>query len=743
MLVVCTQFLFITIAVQEFQWSHQTRAQVATKETQPHLSVTTDSDSTAGDGSSHLATSGDFQFARGELWDRLAGALEISTMLDPGNQLPLSPLPPWYLNYLAGLNESFSLSNRTYSEFLEFERMLRESQDIIDPYRYSYEEGAIEVSNAAYKMVSGPEMTAAIYELDMCSQPDVLKRISCRDRCGQRPESSELPAQCGCDQDCFMHGDCCEDMNKFCTDMFVLAITKFYENRENFFVPQCYKYEPYVLLQIYQSERLNSSVEPRVFEIDCHSEIHKDDALQNIFNAMRKADCTFKSIVMDKLISSRLCDRPDILACGSEKSPDEFTFYPIHLLCFGHANTLRLFTRYRNGPDGMEIIGQRGNCSLLRHSARGNADILTSAKRNGPDGMEIIGQRGNCSLLRHSARGNADILTSAKRNGPDGMEIIGQRGNCSHLRHSARGNADILTSAKSKNKQWQKSHMKKLTLTVVTKNGQTFFNFETAKWRRLRSTGGLEISDWGCEVIECSDNQFFDEKFQTCYSPDYAYIQITESRTDAPKDSSSVARCRKNNAASNSTRQNPGHKAVPNVNIQLCPCLKAQTVLRAVSLWLVLADTSALLDGRCGFNLTASSPDQLIFTRSDGGGNVSRNWNVTTSTGASTIEDTTKATAQKNIAGVNFLSHRLPSLWSKRRNECTETEYPNLEICFVSTVRSDLETTCFTVQHTSPEIRDSCFFRMNNMGLRYFSRYDYLFSLLIVNALSLVVKRIG
>ena len=675
MLVVCTQFLFITIAVLEFQWSHQTRAQVATKETQPHLSVTTDSDSTAGDGSSHLATSGDFQFARGELLDRLAGALEISTMLDPGNQLPLSPLPPWYLNYLAGLNESFSLSNRTYSEFLEFERMLRESQDIIDPYRYSYEEGAIEVSNAAYKMVSGPEMTAAIYELDMCSQPDVLKRISCRDRCGQRPESSELPAQCGCDQDCFMHGDCCEDMNKFCTDMFVLAITKFYENRENFFVPQCYKYEPYVLLQIYQSERLNSSVEPRVFEIDCHSEIHKDDALQNIFNAMRKADCTFKSIVMDKLISSRLCDRPDILACGSEKSPDEFTFYPIHLLCFGHANTLRLFTRYRNGPDGMEIIGQRGNCSHLRHSARGNADILTSAKR--------------------------------------------------------------------KNKQWQKSHMKKLTLTVVTKNGQTFFNFETAKWRRLRSTGGLEISDWGCEVIECSDNQFFDEKFQTCYSPDYAYIQITESRTDAPKDSSSVARCRKNNAASNSTRQNPGHKAVPNVNIQLCPCLKAQTVLRAVSLWLVLADTSALLDGRCGFNLTASSPDQLIFTRSDGGGNVSRNWNVTTSTGASTIEDTTKATAQKNIAGVNFLSHRLPSLWSKRRNECTETEYPNLEICFVSTVRSDLETTCFTVQHTSPEIRDSCFFRMNNMGLRYFSRYDYLFSLLIVNALSLVVKRIG
>ena len=114
--------------------------------------------------------------------------------------------------------------------------MLRESQYIVDPYHYIYQVGLIEVSNVAYKMVLRSEMMANIYELGMCSQPDVLRRISCRDRCGQRPESREVPAQCDCDQDCFMYGDCCEDMNKLCTDMFVLATTSFYENRDNFFL---------------------------------------------------------------------------------------------------------------------------------------------------------------------------------------------------------------------------------------------------------------------------------------------------------------------------------------------------------------------------------------------------------------------------------------------------------------------------------------------------------------------------
>ncbi|KAK3751546.1 hypothetical protein RRG08_043136 [Elysia crispata] len=649
MLIVTPSFLLTTIALQQLQWCHHTRSLVDSNEIQPHLSLKSNTESTSGDGP------------------------------DPGNQSEEPIILPWYLNDLAGLNESLYWSNRTYSEFLDFKTMLYTINGIVDHPMLVSEIGKIPVGNFTYEMVLGPEIKAFSSELDVCSQPDILKRISCRDRCGQQPESLKVQAQCGCDQDCFINNDCCEDLNKFCMEIFVQATTKFYQNYMKYGFPPCYEYEKSIFFNIYESERLYPSAGPRVFEINCYSEIYKDEALKNIYWAMVPAGCTFTNVTIDKGFHSRICDRPDVLVCGSGTSPNEFTLYPIPLLCFGHALTTRLYARYNFGPDGMEVIAQRGNCF--------------------------------------------------------------------HLRQTARGNTDILTNDNSKKNVWQKYQRKKIFMTVVTRNGQTFFNFESAKWKNLRSAGGMDFSDWGCEVYECLENQLDDERSKSCYSPNYAYVQITEfnrnfssSLSDAQEVRSNSDSCIDNNNISISVPHNPEEKPLASLNVQLCSCLKALAVLRSVNLWQVLVDKSALVDGRCGSRLAAQPQDQLVFSRIEADGNGSRNWNDTALPGASAIGDTRLDTAQAgSVYSVSFLSHQLPFLWNNYRNECTEEEYRNVEICLSNTVLRDLETICFTLQDTSPEIVDSCVRGLYNMEIRHSLRYDCLLSLLIVYALNLII----
>ena len=315
------------------------------------------------------------------------------------------------------------------------------------------------ISNFTYRLIPIPEIKVLVSELDLCSQNNVLKMISCRDRCGQVPDTRNLPAQCGCDMDCFMHGDCCEDMDKFCIDVFVQATKRFISQKEDFSFRRCFIYGWRILLDLYISKYISHSGEPKVFEIDCVDAIEKKDVLQDILDALQNSRCTSKSFAMDQKTHNRVCQRPQLLACVSPTLVFAYDFYPIHLLCQDNDMTEVLTNRYNNGLPDMETLSEHGNCSLMRERS---------------------------STTAWSGNGNSY---------PTNL--------------------------------WRKDQLKKMKLTVVFRDGQYYFNFETAQWRRVRCTGGPAVSDWTCEDNECLDNQFFDERSQTCYWPDYAYLQVT------------------------------------------------------------------------------------------------------------------------------------------------------------------------------------------------------------------------
>ena len=104
------------------------------------------------------------------------------------------------------------------------------------------------------------------------------------------------------------------------------------------------------------------------------------------------------------------------------------------------------------------------------------------------------------------------------------------------------------------------------------------------------------------------DNQFFDERSQTCDCPDYVDLQVTP--LSSPFTSKTIAQNRipvtnirdKSNTISN---QCGVYSSEVSSAVQSCPCLKAQAVLSSVGWWQVFIDTGELMKGRCGFELNA------------------------------------------------------------------------------------------------------------------------------------------
>ena len=535
---------------------------------------------------------------------------------------------PWYINDLPDLNRSFSVTNRTYFEFLEIKQMLLENDLILNSRRIMYGFSFI-ISNFMYRLIPIPEIKALVSELDLCSQNNVLNRISCRDRCGEVPESRNLPAQCGCDMDCFMHGDCCEDMDKFCIDVFVQATKRFFSQNEDFSLRRCFIYGWRILLDLYISKYLGSSVEPKVFEIDCVDAIEKKDVLQDILDALQNSRCTSKSFAMDQTTHNRVCQRPQVLACVSPTLACSYDFYPIHLLCQDNDMTEVLTNRYSSGLTDMEILSEHGNCSLMRERS---------------------------STTAWSGNGNSY---------PTNL--------------------------------WRKDQLKKMKLTVVFRDGQHYFNFETAQWRRVRCTGGPAVSDWTCEDNECFDNQFFDERSQTCYWPDYAYLQVTHlsspftSKTDAQNRIPVTNTNDKSNTISNQSGVD-NSEAIDQFSssVQLCSCLKAQAVLSSVGWWQVFIDTGELMKGRCGFELNA------IHTKAYESQNSQRKNFSDTGT---FLNNSTDAVRVERLTGIRFLSQELPKLWWSRRNDCSVDVYTAISVCFTNIPLVGLEIKCSYLQN--------------------------------------------
>ena len=118
---------------------------------------------------------------------------------------------PWYINSAPRGNESFTGTNITRSELRETLKEIRESIELKDQKNYVNQR--VSVGGKDHWLSSALPIESLVSEQGLCQRADVLVRFSCRERCGETPETRAIPVRCGCGQDCFLFGDCCEDLN--------------------------------------------------------------------------------------------------------------------------------------------------------------------------------------------------------------------------------------------------------------------------------------------------------------------------------------------------------------------------------------------------------------------------------------------------------------------------------------------------------------------------------------------------
>ena len=280
---------------------------------------------------------------------------------------PFGPtLPPWYLNSISSLEETQNEKNLTKLDLPTVEEMLREIEKSIEFGGTRY---ATVVINE-YELSIPPELTWLFPQQSLCGQAEVILRMSCRGRCGQTPETRNIPAQCACDHNCFLLGDCCEDINLVCAQDFLVAATKMYSARENF---TRYAYAsclpPYWPLVFSELSTLALSSPPREVTVYCQKGFFQD-ALINLLDALDDFMCMLEDTTHlgNELTYNRLCGRPEVLVCEPSGSSNSYRLYPVHLYCFEHPLTGKLITRYHRGLATMELVARNGTCSHLREA---------------------------------------------------------------------------------------------------------------------------------------------------------------------------------------------------------------------------------------------------------------------------------------------------------------------------------------------------------------------------------------
>ena len=382
--------------------------------------------------------------------------------------------PPWYKNNGHNMVRLFTETNRSMAEYGELENMLEKIESVLDPVRPNFFDIYGMSRGFLHRIAPSTEVQDMASELSLCSQGDIIRRISCRDRCGQSPDTSDSPGQCRCDLDCFVYGDCCQDINDVCPDVFVEAVTSSYVQLENISMPLCVQRNRLILSDLNELEQTNPSRDPRVFEIDCQYQLKKDLAVENIQQAITESHCIMKNPKLDQVTWSRKCSRPDVIVCGEMNVIFRemlFYWYPVTSLCY----TLRTNDRMRS---------------------------------------------------RYLER---DL---------EGMEVISTRGNCSHLRSPPTSQATRQDDDEASNGQWQRTRFVKVKLTVTSVKQETLFDFENEDLGHLRCLVVKNDFAWRCELYECSDTHLFEGKFKPCYWPTSVSLTSSVNGSENNSDSS-------------------------------------------------------------------------------------------------------------------------------------------------------------------------------------------------------------
>ncbi|GFR66282.1 hypothetical protein ElyMa_001965800 [Elysia marginata] len=275
--------------------------------------------------------------------------------------------PPWYLNPSSNVNETFVMTNLSQSGTVGFEVMLEKLKQHTEQKGFQKWIMSIGMGWHSLEWTTTLEMDEMILEHNLCYQEAFGNRTSCSGRCGQPPDVWETPGQCGCDDECFLFGDCCEDLHTVCPPVFVEAVKTFYFRIDSFSAPSCVHYEDEILSYLFHPQ-LTNTVEPYLFEVYCDFERFKAHANKDIFDALYDGHCKSGVISSNKRASSsrRHCGRPDVLVCDNDEEPDLYSVFPLHLQCYDHPLTEGIVNRFDVGLGGMETISIHEDCRHLR-----------------------------------------------------------------------------------------------------------------------------------------------------------------------------------------------------------------------------------------------------------------------------------------------------------------------------------------------------------------------------------------
>ncbi|GFR57480.1 hypothetical protein ElyMa_000002400 [Elysia marginata] len=266
-------------------------------------------------------------------------------------------------------NNTSKETNLTPSDgTVNFTTMLMKLIDYTEEQNY-YLKSAQVIDIDPYKITasSSPYMKAMISEQGFCDRPDILERISCNGRCGQAPDSWATPGQCGCDHDCFLYGDCCEDLNPVCQSEFMEAVETFYYGIEEIPSLEC-SYDSVAIMLL--TKKADVFVTDKLIEIYCDLGLFKLTALENIAAALFGGKCLYKS--RDAATSMRSCGTPDVVICNPDELPTFFNVYPISLHCYDHHFTRILYRRFYTGIFGMMLYPNVGRCKMARIPSNDN-----------------------------------------------------------------------------------------------------------------------------------------------------------------------------------------------------------------------------------------------------------------------------------------------------------------------------------------------------------------------------------
>ena len=562
-------------------------------------------------------------------WDDILAQPSLTIPpFNPQAELERSTKPPWYMDSISshiGISRTAEGTNLSYWMDPDFQEMLQAVQTHYRTRNFRVGAFVYNILGNQLRMAKTSEMSGTVSDLDLCGEDSVVRRISCVGRCGHPPDTRRAPGQCGCDQDCFLFGDCCHDLNTICEAVFYEAVRVFYLTRHNLPSYTCSHPMRLILIELQFFEyHLTTNVDVVEFELFCNIQSFKRYAPTDILAALDEGLCISGSLLRDDPSASRYCDRPDVMFCDNDDHPSLFNFFPVHLLCFGHDPSETLYRRYPLGRFGMKTISRDVNCEHLRQSA------LSDSK-----------DRSDRETFENPKDVWASKISSVKL-------TVTQAALQTFYDFQLEGWGVVRCTGGLRDSDWVCRMLKCFGERLLDPQSNVCSQPDYARVEVVIGTN--VFGSWGEDAHKAEQGNV----------------------------DSAAAAANDEDIPGNPT-QSINSQDTASQHVLLCLCLKVQTPLQTVSGRRILMDSRALSDGLCGLKIGYIPVKQGLL--GEIGDNVTAIFNETDVLTDDVNVGNTDGESS-NSASSNTFSEHLQHVWFQMPDRCLEHDYSSVRFCF-------------------------------------------------------------